>query len=136
MLSEPFADSEKLAALPNAVLSALTMSPTVMLEFSVTLAVGPGCPLGLLSWRLIVPPEKPPASDDERPVAEIEGAADWNTSFMPKNCENGVPPRLDGSDASSWMTMPLPPVAPIESSPLLKLAVPFVPSAPLSALTN
>src|SRR5580700_6179673 len=122
MVSEPFADSEKFAALPNAVLSAVTMFPIDMPEFSVTLAVGPGCPLGLLSWRLIVPPEKPPESDAERPVAEIDGAADWNTSFMPKNCENGVPPRLDGSEASSWMTTPLPPVASMESWPLLKLA--------------
>jgi len=53
--------------------------------------------------------------------------------FRPKNCENPVPPRLEGSLASSWTTIPLVPFAAIESAPFEKLAVPFEPSAEFSA---
>ena len=39
-------------------------------------------------------------------------------SFMPKNCEKPVPPRLAGVAASSWITMPFLPVASMDSAPL------------------
>ena len=52
----------------------------------------------------------------------MDGTCDWKTSFRPKNCEKPVPPRKDGVVASSCTTMPLPPVAEIESWPLAKLA--------------
>ena len=66
----------------------------------------------------------------------IEGTLDWNRSLRPKNCEKPVPPRELGVVASSWTTTPLLPVAEMESLPLVKLALPLVPSAVFKALVK
>ena len=81
-------------------------------------------PSGPFSDRVIMPPAA-------RPLASRRGKAGGGdgrrlrleqTSFRPKNCEKPAPPRGDGVVASSCTTMPLPPVAEIESWPLAKLA--------------
>src|SRR5271168_5390114 len=92
----------------------------VMLAFLMT------SPFGPFRDRLITPPgAKPLESLADRPVAAMVGTADWKILFKPKNWEKPVPPREDGSLASSCTTTPLPPVADIASWPLLKLAVPL-----------
>src|ERR1700722_1173721 len=136
MVSAPFVDSAKVAAPPKAVLSALAIFPIVMPGVTVTLACGPDWPVGPTSPIWIVPFEKPPASAADRPVAVIEGAEDWNRSLSPKNWEKAVPPRLDGVDGASCMTIPLPPVADSDNVPLEKLAEPSGPSAELSAVVK
>ena len=76
MVSEPFAESEKLAAPPKAVLSAVTMSPIVMPEVSVTLAVLACLSVGAGQVELRSCRRCEAAGIRRRtPVAVIEGAA-------------------------------------------------------------
>ncbi len=131
---EPSLPRVKVAAPPMAVLRALTTSPMVWPAVVVTLTFLTISPSGPFSDRLILPPAaRPLASPADRPVAVMEGTGDRKRSFRPKNCEKPVPPREDGAAASSCTSTPLPPVAEIESWPLVKLAAPAPPQAPFSA---
>jgi len=103
----------------------------VMLTF---LAMSPSGPFNA---RLITPPAaRPLASPELKPVAVTEGYCDLNRSLRPKNCEKPVVPRCDGVVASSCTTMPLLPVAEMESWPLTKEAVPLAPKAAFRAVAK
>ncbi len=112
------------------------MSPIVV-PATATVVSPTRWPCGPFSKSEIDPPgAKPAVSEAESPVVTIAFPLASKRSLRPKNCEKATPPRKVGLFASSEMTRPLPPVALNCRTPSLKVAVPFPPSAVLSAVTK
>ena len=127
-----------MAAPPIALLSALMTLPMVMAGRGGDADLLDDIAVRALERKAITPPAaKPLASDADRPVARMDGACGCEDVVEAEELrEARAAARRLGVVASSCTTMPLPPVAEIESWPLVKLALPLAPSAVLSAVVK